>query len=163
MTLGEKDTNEDVLNDLRFILDKLVEADEEQMDEKGLELKAELLRLLESRGWRKVQAADWNGVECALVLRCELHGVDEDTCAVLRIVRRALRSASTGEGRVTLDPDEAEEVPDKKVWKGCGHRVKAVILDNNPLSVASHLEYLENNPRDLCLECWQKAGKGGGP
>lgn len=42
------------------------------------------------------------------------------------------------------------------VWEGCGHKVRAVILDNNPFSVSSHLGYLENNPKNLCHECWLK-------
>lgn len=41
------------------------------------------------------------------------------------------------------------------IWSGCGHKVKAIILDGNILSLTCHLEYLENNPKDLCHECWE--------
>ena len=42
------------------------------------------------------------------------------------------------------------------IWKGCGHKVKAIIIDNNPLSIAWYLEFEENNPKDLCMDCWEK-------
>jgi hypothetical protein len=45
---------------------------------------------------------------------------------------------------------------EKGVWKGCGHKVRAVILDNNLLSIASYMEFEENNPKDLCIDCWEK-------
>jgi len=44
-------------------------------------------------------------------------------------------------------------------WRGCGHKVRAIILDNNPLSIASYLEFDENNPKDLCIDCWEKDAK----
>jgi len=41
-------------------------------------------------------------------------------------------------------------------WIGCGHPVRALILDNNPLSIASYFEFDENNPNNLCIDCWEK-------
>lgn len=41
-------------------------------------------------------------------------------------------------------------------WKGCGHSVEAMILDGNPLSIIPYLEFRENNPDELCWECWLK-------
>jgi len=41
-------------------------------------------------------------------------------------------------------------------WIGCGHKVRAVIMDNNALSIASYMEFEENNPKKLCIDCWEK-------
>jgi len=41
-------------------------------------------------------------------------------------------------------------------WIGCGHPVRALILDNNPLSIACYLEFEGNNPKQLCSDCWDK-------
>lgn len=42
------------------------------------------------------------------------------------------------------------------VCKKCGKVQEAVILDNNPLSITSHLTYMEdpNGMGKLCVECW---------
>lgn len=41
-------------------------------------------------------------------------------------------------------------------WVGCGHKVRAVILDNNILSIATYMEFDNDNPDSLCLDCWDK-------
>lgn len=57
---------------------------------------------------------------------------------------------------LTYEPVEEDK---KGIWKGCGHPVKAIILDNNMISIACYMEFEENNPKELCLDCWEKENK----
>jgi len=43
------------------------------------------------------------------------------------------------------------------VWKGCGHEVEPVFFSNSILSVIAVVEYDEENPDELCYDCWAKA------
>jgi hypothetical protein len=38
----------------------------------------------------------------------------------------------------------------------CGHRVELVLFSNNILSVIAVVEFSENNPKNLCYDCWAK-------
>jgi len=51
------------------------------------------------------------------------------------------------------------EVKDDKMTKICTRCKKErgpVILDNNALSIAYHLDFMEDNPKELCIDCWLK-------
>jgi len=42
------------------------------------------------------------------------------------------------------------------VWKGCGHKAEPVFFKDDILGVVAIVEYSENNPKDLCYDCWAK-------
>jgi hypothetical protein len=42
------------------------------------------------------------------------------------------------------------------IWKGCGHKTEPVFFKNDPLGVIAVVEYSEDNPKDLCYDCWAK-------
>lgn len=44
-------------------------------------------------------------------------------------------------------------------WKRCtkcGKERIPVVMNDDPYSVLCHLNFMENNPKELCLECWTK-------
>ncbi len=46
--------------------------------------------------------------------------------------------------------------PENGIWKGCGHKVKAIMLCDDPLCIAPYIEFLQDNPKELCYDCWKK-------
>ena len=42
------------------------------------------------------------------------------------------------------------------VWPGCGHKVAAKFFRNDILSVTGVVEFMEDNPKQLCYDCWAK-------
>lgn len=42
------------------------------------------------------------------------------------------------------------------IWEGCGHKVKAILLCDDPLCIIPWIEFLEDNPKQLCFDCWNK-------
>ena len=44
-----------------------------------------------------------------------------------------------------------------EIWEGCGHEVEPVFLSGGDvLSAVIAIEYMENNPKKLCFDCWLK-------
>lgn len=43
-------------------------------------------------------------------------------------------------------------------WTGCGHRLKQTMVgkDASISLLTRYVEFLHNNPRDLCWKCWHK-------
>jgi hypothetical protein len=46
--------------------------------------------------------------------------------------------------------------PEDGIWKGCGHKSEPVFFKGDTLSVVAIVEYSEDNPKDLCYDCWAK-------
>ena len=47
-------------------------------------------------------------------------------------------------------------MPENGIWKGCGHKVKAIFLCDAPFCIIPYIEFLEDNPKELCYDCWKK-------
>lgn len=45
--------------------------------------------------------------------------------------------------------------PEDGIWKGCGHKVKMVLISASPTSLARYLRFLEGNQKELCYDCWK--------
>lgn len=54
------------------------------------------------------------------------------------------------------DCGHEEKVSRMGIWNGCGHEVEPVFFSNNVLSVIRIMEYDEENPNELCYDCWAK-------
>ncbi len=46
--------------------------------------------------------------------------------------------------------------PENGIWKGCGHKVKMILLCDNPACFIPYAEFLNDNPKELCFDCWNK-------
>lgn len=42
------------------------------------------------------------------------------------------------------------------VWSGCGHKVVPKFFRNDILGVMRLVEFTEENPKELCYDCWAK-------
>jgi len=45
--------------------------------------------------------------------------------------------------------------PEDGIWKGCGHKVTAILLCDNPACFIPYAEFLNDNPKELCYDCWK--------
>ena len=43
------------------------------------------------------------------------------------------------------------------VWPGCGHAVVPKFFKNDILSVVGIVDFMDDNPKELCYDCWAKA------
>lgn len=48
------------------------------------------------------------------------------------------------------------------VWEGCGHPHKVLLFCDCTLHMIEYMEFVENNPKKLCWDCWQKEMMGDG-
>lgn len=47
-------------------------------------------------------------------------------------------------------------MPENGIWEGCGHKVKMILFCDNPVCFTPYVEFLKNNPKQLCYDCWKK-------
>ena len=66
-----------------------------------------------------------------------------------------------GDGRVSNDTP-APPPALSKVWKGCGHKMKMILLCDCPTCFAPYALFLQDNPKELCFECWQNDNQHAG-
>ena len=54
-------------------------------------------------------------------------------------------------------------MPKDGVWTGCGHKVRPLFYCHNircTMDVMTvYMEFRNDNPRDLCYECWKENGR----